>query len=98
MHFTVLTLLIASVIGQGGQTVWAHEGKNAHKPETVFGSDQSPLTDPDDMDLKANLGSMSIGETVYKHMCVFCHGADGNANADACGTATWLPVVSNDRL
>jgi len=26
---------------------------------------------------------VALGETVYKHMCIFCHGADGNGGGKA---------------
>ena len=81
LYFFVPPLLIAWLIGQGGQTVWAHGEKHADKPETVFGSNPSSLT-ADTVD-HANMGSMSKGETVYKHMCIYCHGADGNGGGKA---------------
>ena len=83
LYFAVPTLLIAWLIGQGGQTVWAHGENHADKPETVFGSKPSSLTDPADTVSKSNLGSLSKGETVYKHMCIYCHGADGNGGGKA---------------
>ena len=81
--YVSVPVLIALVIGQGGQTVWAHEAHKAEKPGTVFGSKPPTLTDPADIVTKAQVGSKSKGETVYKHMCIFCHGADGNGGGKA---------------
>ena len=69
----ILYLLLA------GSFAWAHSN-NKH--------DDSPGTSKQRANHHgghANPGAdrFTLGETVYKHMCVFCHGADGNGGGKA---------------
>ena len=69
----ILYLLLA------GSFAWAHSNnKHDDPPETSkqrathHGGHANPGAD-----------RFTLGETVYKHMCVFCHGADGNGGGKA---------------
>ena len=47
--------------------VWAHGGSSSPK-----------LGESHEHNSGEGISRLSLGETVYKHMCTFCHGADGN--------------------
>ena len=53
----------------------------SHTANKVFDSSEKHSHSPS----HANSGSdkKSLGATVYKHMCVFCHGEDGNGGGKA---------------
>jgi len=69
VFFWVLILGFAS----GDKTLWAHgEVKMPKKGETHHEHQAASETD-----------RITLGETVYKHMCTFCHGADGNGGGKA---------------
>jgi mono/diheme cytochrome c family protein len=80
IYFFIPPLLIAWLIGQGGQSVWAHGLSAGDKPGTVFGSDSADAVDHAD---HSKMSSLSKGATVYKHMCIYCHGIDGNGGGKA---------------
>ena len=55
------------------RTVWAHGGPETPKQSQPHHGHQTAL----------GTGRVTLGETVYKHMCTFCHGVDGNGGGKA---------------
>ena len=61
-----------------GVTAWAHS-------DGVFAQPETPAQEGAHHGHDAMPGAerMTLGATVYKHMCTFCHGADGNGGGKA---------------
>jgi hypothetical protein len=58
-----------------GSFVWAHPNNNDNSPDSSSHNHRGHTPPGADR--------FTLGETVYKHMCVFCHGADGNGGGKA---------------
>ena len=69
VFFLVLVLGVVSV----DRIVWAHNETETPRQSDPHGGHKVP----------SGADRFSLGETVYKHMCVFCHGADGNGGGKA---------------
>jgi len=55
-----------------------HPGKTANKVFDSSGKNPHPPSPAN-----SGSGNLSLGATVYKHMCVYCHGKDGNGGGKA---------------
>jgi len=82
----IFLLLISIMSGLGQDRVWAHGdshvspevSQEAIKEESHSGNVATPHHHDGQPDER-------LGATVYKHMCVFCHGTDGNGGGKATG-------------
>ncbi|KMP10357.1 nitrite oxidoreductase, gamma subunit (modular protein) [Candidatus Nitromaritima sp. SCGC AAA799-A02] len=54
----------------------------AHSEDAPHGSEQGESDAPNDGAMPGT-DRITLGATVYKHMCTFCHGADGNGGGKA---------------
>ena len=62
-----------------GSVVWAHSDRK-HDGLAKTSKERVPHEGGHAI---AGAGGFALGETVYKHMCVFCHGVDGNGGGKA---------------
>ncbi len=84
-----LTLSILTLVGALALagSVFAHNG-SGHKDSVASGPEATPDSPPPHVFDEAEGGhsggsGKTLGETVYKHMCGFCHGLDGNGGGKA---------------
>ena len=80
---SIISLLFISILlVGGGDKVWAHG--ESHPPKAS--KDESSSTEKKTTSHQhAGQSDERLGATVYKHMCVFCHGIDGNGGGKATG-------------
>jgi hypothetical protein len=78
------------LFGQDGRQAFAHSAPSAKASQDVAEAPQhhghtlSPQKqEHEGHEPDVEKGSLRAGATIYKHMCVFCHGEDGNGGGKA---------------
>ncbi|MBI4382872.1 MAG: c-type cytochrome [Nitrospinae bacterium] len=85
-RFPVFSLFLCFSIAICQGTGWAHPRPGeAEKAPLATAGNRSHEGHPQDRDSLPGKGSVALGSAVYKHMCVFCHGEDGNGGGKATG-------------
>lgn len=69
--------------GQGGDSAFAHSTSPASVNKESTDSPQHHGDPHAEHGADAKKGTVQAGATIYKHMCVFCHGEDGNGGGKA---------------
>lgn len=67
----VLLVILCFIYGRGGETGFAHSD-SSHE-----------LHASNDHNSKPEQSTVQAGATIYNHMCIFCHGEDGNGGGRA---------------
>lgn len=80
-----LSLLAAwfILLGQGGNLAFAHPAASAGEKKDTTVTPQHHGHSQGGHGADVEKGSVQAGATIYKHMCVFCHGEDGNGGGKA---------------
>lgn len=79
-------LLCGSVLGWGAGNVLAHGNDKPPAEKKNIDPPPAPATGESaghDHEKGKGKSAIRLGATVYKHMCVFCHGEDGNGGGKA---------------
>lgn len=79
----LLPFFLCLLIGRNPEIVLAHEPAGAPGKPPVASPNPHSHESGSDRATHSGKGSVSIGATVYKHMCIFCHGEDGNGGGKA---------------
>lgn len=87
-HTATILLVFCALIALGaGQSAAHGPAKKNNTPETVDPAKPAPSAPAQQHghggDSHSAGDKSRLGETVYKHMCVFCHGEDGNGGGKA---------------